>query len=1284
MARQRRKGLRSNWKAQPLESLEQRVLLAAAVSFDSSTNELTVDNSAAGANSTVTIKAGSTYTDILVNNKFQTRLTEANTNNIDSILFSGDAGFVATLSVIGVNGSGGAVDITLADTDRLLLNTKNTTVTADGPLSLGKSTVAGTLDIDMSTATAGDDLTQFGKVSISGTVMIKTKDGDINFKSSGNVFGTLILDAGTGAITINESGPTTLGDSSGTTTFTGASLKVTSTGAITDVADSATPLTISGATNLWSKGNTITLDTDTSTFGALTLKGTNISVVDANATSLAGVTATGTFTLTSGGAVTKTAAAIKVNGLGTIDANGGTSDITLTSGTINFGSVSFSGATVQLSEKSAVDLDTTSATNLTVTAKGAITDSGEVIVTDDTSLTATGKTITLDESTSEFGDAAGDTLGLVGTNISVINSSATGTELVQVTAKGTFTLTSAGIVTQSAGIINATGLVTIDASENDSDITLNSANLFGSVAVFGNDVGLTEGGGTNLAASEVTGTFTLAAGAGAVIDSGDLLITGTTTITSTGAVTLDSAGSVFDGAIDLAGSNVAMTNNEATEIADVDATTFTLTSADAVTQTGPIAVTGLVTVTTPADITLGLANTIGSIAVSGDAITINDTAGGLDIVSATAATTLSVTTAGGALTDSGTISVTDTTTLQAGVSGTSFAVTLDSTTSTFGGTVTVTVGANTSIRDNDSLGLTLGASDIEGTLSLTAGGDITATAASNVDGATVTLNAGSTGSITSTGIDYTGAAIALTLTGVNATVTPTAVGAPTVALGATSLSGTLSLTNVGSVTQSAKQTVAGTTTITTETPASDDIDLSTIPGNTFGTLILTANDISIRESGATDFGTTTATGNLVVVSSGDVTDSGVVTVGGTTSVSSNGNDITLDSANVLTGALTLSGNDITVNDTTATELTSVTASGGFTLTSGGAVTDTGTVSVTGAASVSNSGAAVITLDSATNNFGSISTNGTAVSITEASATNLGATTATTLTVNSDGAITDSGTITASSTVTMTAGAGASNLDAITLDDASNTFGDLDLEGGNITIVENAATQFDDVDAAGNLSVTSAGAITQDTGELVIGGLATLVAFNGTSNQAITLNTITNNFSSVSLTGAAVTIQDADDIDLSTSSITGAFALTADGEVSDSGVLTVAGATTITTTTGSITLDEAGSSFTSIDLNADENITFVAYSGLTISNVDATAGDVVVIASGAIVEVGGGGTVNAGANIFIQAGLDPDDPTRELDPNDPADFALLNSLDLATTDPTFGGTETYVGSIVNVA
>ena len=92
-----------------------------------------------------------------------------------------------------------------------------------------------------------------------------------------------------------------------------------------------------------------------------------------------------------------------------------------------------------------------------------------------------------------------------------------------------------------------------------------AASTFGTLALTGANVAVTDAGATDLGASTVSGTLGITSG-GAVTDSGTLAITGATTISASGQdITLDEAASTF-GTLALTGANVAVTDAGATDL----------------------------------------------------------------------------------------------------------------------------------------------------------------------------------------------------------------------------------------------------------------------------------------------------------------------------------------------------------------------------------------------------------------------------------------------------------------------------------------------------------------------------------------------------------------------------------------------------------------------------------------------------------------------------------------------------------------------------------------------
>ena len=86
-------------------------------------------------------------------------------------------------------------------------------------------------------------------------------------------------------------------------------------------------------------------------------------------------------------------------------------------------------------------------------------------------------------------------------------------------------------------------------------------------------------------------------------------------------------------------------------------------------------------------------------------------------------------------------------------------------------------------------------------------------------------------------------------------------------------------------------------------------------------------------------------------------------------IAAGSNAITLNNANTFTGAVSLSGTNVAINNSAALVLDTSTATGTFNATAGGAITQTtsGTLSVTGASSF-NAGSNAVTLTNTGNTF----------------------------------------------------------------------------------------------------------------------------------------------------------------------------------------------------------------------------------------------------------------------------------------------------------------------------
>ncbi|MDP2993858.1 MAG: hypothetical protein Q8N46_01920, partial [Anaerolineales bacterium] len=298
-----------------------------------------------------------------------------------------------------------------------------------------------------------------------------------------------------------------------------------------------------------------------------------------------------------------------------------------------------------------------------------------------------------------------------------------------------------------------------------------------------------------------------------------------------------------------------------------------------------------------------------------------------------------------------------------------------------------------------------------------------------------------------------------------------------------------------------------------------------------------------------DLGTVTTTlgGTLTIeTNAGSITDSGVITASGISSftTSTTNDDITLNSTNVMTGAVSVAttgatGDATLDNGTTALNLGTVSVGGNLLVTCGEAITDSGVITVGGTAGFTTDvNDKAITLDSSNAITGAI-----------------------TFTTQTGG--------TNAAHVTLNNGSTAISLAAFTTE-------------GNLTLTTTAAIALAGHTVNGNLSVTSSNAITQ-TAALTVTGTSSFTT--NASNMAITLSTTTNAFTgamSFTTTGTGdVTIDNgATALNLGTVSVGRNLLVTCGEAITDSGVITVGGTAGFTADLAniSITLDQI-SSFT---------------------------------------------------------------------------------------------------------
>ncbi len=580
-------------------------------------------------------------------------------------------------------------------------------------------------------------------------------------------------------------------------------------------------------------------------------------------------------------------------------------------------------------------------------------------------------------------------------------------------------------------------------------------------------------------------------------------------------------------------------------------------------------------------------------------------------------------------TGASTVTVAGSTTLTVGSAST---ITLNNAGNDFhgpAGSLSVTAGANATLRDTGALNL--GTSNLSGNLTVIAGGDVT-DAGNLVVGKVATFTATNV-ILDQANNDFgTVAATAgtVTLNDMNSVV-----------LGPINAAD-LNVTANGAITQKAALVVTGTTTL--DAGASNDITLSKSTNNFNVVRIVAADDVILRDSNAIqiapDASTTTVSGNLTVTAGGAITEGTgnvLVTAGKTTL---KGTVITLNSpANNFNEVAITSGTNVTIQDVDALILAASKISGALTVQTGGELSQSGPLSVKSGATTLNAGVNDIVLNHPGNDFLSVAIpNANQVTLRDTNAIVLGPS-------NIAGDLNVQANLNASNRLAISQSAalvigGNTKLEVgsnstITLNNPGN---ELHGPAGNVSVVAGANATLRDATAVrlgastltGNLNVTAGGAVTQD-GPLTVAKTATFTA----GANSITLDDADNDFGTLAVTSANnVTVNDKNAIILGASTVSGALVVTTDGAITQSGALTVTGPATLSAgAANDIVLLHAANDFSSIGIDSAGNVALRDANAidLALSTISGTLGVTSggdITDSGAL-DVAGKATLNAG-------------------------------------------------------
>jgi hypothetical protein len=546
----------------------------------------------------------------------------------------------------------------------------------------------------------GDSVGFSRAVTGSGSLTIEPYTGSLNVAVGGSgapIAGLNLTAADLAWLPIGTLSSLTIGNAAGTGSLDvagvlnapGTPLTLNGGGGITQSGGSVT----SGSLRLYAAGNAINLANGANAFGAVGVNGAPSSVSLVNTLDISQLGSAG-WNL----------------GSAPITLNAGTHAITLNNAGNTFGTMALNGGNVQVTEAAAADIGASSVSkNLSVTSSAGINVSGALATTGNVSLAAAG------EVTQSAPLTIGGSLNVVTTanagDVTVNNSGAAATTIGNTLVGGNYVLTATGEpVSQAAGTsLQVRGNVTVSGA---SIVLVGAGNLVG---------GTTSLPGTNTVELRQAGVITL----GNRTDSGNLTVVSERTNRTFGSAQVSGPAIVLDNAGNNIGGNISVSASPPTIVTGADVQT-------GVNQTPgtSISVAGLASFTAEpssgGSLGINLTNTgnsFGTLQLSGTTINVKNSAAALTTIGGALATTsLTLTTAGGVA--------------QTGaISSPTLAVTA-------AGPVTL----NNSSNNVTSLSAVSGGNPI----SYVNAGDLSV-AGIDAGGATVSLTAGGSGSLTQSG-----------------------------------------------------------------------------------------------------------------------------------------------------------------------------------------------------------------------------------------------------------------------------------------------------------------------------------------------------------------------------------------------------------------------------------------------------------------------------------------------------------------------------------------------------
>ncbi|MEO1494839.1 MAG: filamentous hemagglutinin N-terminal domain-containing protein, partial [Pseudomonadota bacterium] len=1221
-------------------------------------------------------------------------LTAVTVADVTSITATGfDVTLTESTTDLGDAGLVGDVNVTAANF---------TLVNADA-LTLGAVTLSSNLDVTTEAGNIFDD--NNASISVTGTSSL-TAAGNVNISSDGHTLtGAVSVDgnslaritsdvaldlasADANSIDVTSGGAVTVG------ALDAVNVTVVAGGAVTQDGDTVTGVAVSGASTISAAGFDVTFDEDGTDLGStIDVTAQNFELANTDGLALGAVALTGSLSLSAGAAATDTI----TDETGDISVAGTTTLSTGDAITIDDAGNTFTGAVdldsdntivftadsaltvgnatsadVTINSGGTVALGTIATDSLSVTAGGAVTSDSatSVSVSGNSTFTAIGFDVTLDQGIVALGDGNGfDLIDVSADDFTLDN--ANDIDLGEISLTGDLSLSTGtgggDNIADGGGDISVAGATTLNA-ENNININDTTGNTFvGAVSISADrvtsltsdaalvlgTVTTTDNNQTNLFDSassvEFTGVYTDGTNS-------DLTVQAESTITQASGATIVTDLLTLD-AIDTTnsvGQNITLTD------AGNDANTLTVTNAGTLSFTDDTDIslniqnTGDTTITADDVGIVGVnigTSTLSLISTGGDVGFGVASASGFEIndaeIALITADEVSVTSNDSAISVGADATGIDLVTLDAGAGDITIAeasdfVSLSASGANFRSEATNTLTASDTASISVTGEVSLDAPLTADTLNVDAGTDFV------VDNTDDLLTVTTVGNITVGGdADFEQ---------INAATLNVEVGDDVIFDAAATVSGVLSITETSGGNFDLFQTAAA--------DGDSEIQFGDLANSDIATLRLTTDGGTISTAAADFSGVETI--DLIA------TGAGAVTVTGLTHDLVAGGDIAIDA-----------GSGAVVFNTTASSVNDLTVSAADNITQGVGVTVAGTADLT----TTNA----VTLADVTNDFNTVSATGTTVTLADANDIALGAVTATDLDVTSAGgriatsqniSITDGNIIlTAENGLSLTGNVTTTNTAASTItgnitltsdsDNDGGDFifdGDITLDAANDLVLASGAGAFTDGNAGtatliaagaiqlpsisftdSSLTVTSGGGITQEANSaLLIAGSTSL-----TAGDAITL-TEDNDFDidgsgdGVSAVadggGAAVSLTDVSGIvlgEISASDLT----VVADGSITDTGgsAISVSGTASLSASDGAtafhdIVLDNdvvtGGRHTISTLLAAGEDITLETTGALDLAgvttNADGAADGTIAGAAGDLVLSAGGAVTDSAA------------------------------------------------------